>query len=224
MAKEKLIQLQFALFYDTPENRPDKLINKIDEALDGIFDEMPTILPIPAEAPPEIPSVIMRSSNGIYGCNIAKTRIDFIVNYTNSGDSVSIQIEKFIKKIRPFSAAVFSHKTISRFGIVGKYFFKESSPTNKIQRKYLKKDLGDLEELTIRFNKRFESNSLTVNDVIDISKGSIQENGKSQQFGIVIQRDMNNIPVDILNIEDVISIVVDRSKSFSLSGISELVQ
>jgi hypothetical protein len=125
MSKEKLIQLQFALFYEAIENRPDRLIGKIDEALDGIFDEMPTILPIPADAPPEIPSVIMRSSSGIYGCNISKTRIDFIVNYINSGDSMSVQLEKFIKKIRPFSAAVFSHKSISRFGVVGKYYLKK---------------------------------------------------------------------------------------------------
>lgn len=84
---------------------------------------MPTILPIPDDAPPEIPTVIMQSSDGKYGCNIARSRIDFVINYNNS-QSASVQLEEFMERIRPFAALIFGYKNIIRFGLVGKYFSK----------------------------------------------------------------------------------------------------
>ncbi|MFE3973273.1 MULTISPECIES: hypothetical protein [unclassified Peribacillus] len=223
MSKEKLIQLQFALFFEEMDNRPDKFINKIDEALDGVFDQMPTILPIPADAPPEIPSVTMQSSNGLYVCNIAKNRIDFVMNCINSGDSASVIFENFISKIRLFSNVVFGSKNIIRFGFIGRYFYKRNDPAKVIQSKYFKDDLGELEEINLRFNKRFESNDLSFNDVVEISKGSVSENNGPEQYGIVIQRDMNNIPVVSLQKEDMLSVIKSREDNFKLSGISELV-
>ncbi|MEH7249172.1 hypothetical protein V7114_20645 [Neobacillus niacini] len=222
MSKEKILQLQLALFFETVENRPDKLMGKIDDALEGIFNNMPTILPIPADAPPEIPRVIMQSSNGLYQCNIANSRIDFTANFTNSGNSASIQLESFIEKVRTFAALIFGLKKIVRFGFVGQYFFKNNDPTKRIQSKYLKNDLGDLEELTIRFNKRFENKGTLLNDIIEINKGGFVENGNIQQKGVIIQRDMNNIPGEPLKIEDVISIIVSNENKFRLSGITEL--
>lgn len=224
MSKEKLLQMQIALFFDEIENRPDKLMDKIDDALEGIFDQMPTILPIPPDAPPEVPNVIMNSSNGIYNCNIAKSRIDFSVNYASSSNSVSVDIESFIDKVRLFATVVFSYKNIVRFGLVGQYFFRNPDPLKKIQSKYLKTDLGELEELSIRYNKKFESHGIEVNDLIEVSKGAYMENGRTKQFGVFVQRDMNNVPVDSLKIEDVISLIISRQNNFKLSGIKGLVE
>jgi len=224
MSKEKLLQMQIALFFDKIEDRPDKLMDKIDDALGGVFDQMPTILPIPPDAPPEVPSVIMNSSNGIYNCNIARSRIDFQINYANSHNSISINIEEFVEKARPFASLIFGFKNITRFGLVGQYFFRNSDPLKKIQKKYLKNDLGDLEELSIRYNKRFEHNGILMNNLVEVSKGAYMENGRAQQFGVFIQRDMNNIPVDSLKIEDVISLIVSYQNDFKLSGIKGLVE
>lgn len=223
MSKERLIQLQFALFFDSLENRPDKLIHKVDEALEGIFNEMPTIVPVPSEAPPEIPSVTMNSSNGVYVCNIARSRIDFIINAINTGDSISVSVDNFINKIQPFSEAIFSTKNIVRFGFVGRYIFKHTDPINKIQSKYLKQDLGELEEINLRYNKRFESNNMTFNDIVEISKGTITENNGSPQNGVVVMRDFNNIPVGSLRLVDMMSVIKLNENKFKLSGISELV-
>ncbi|MFS0776262.1 hypothetical protein ABC255_09670 [Neobacillus sp. 3P2-tot-E-2] len=224
MSEISLVQLQYALFFDSIENRPDKLIPRVDDALDGVFDQMPTILPIPQDAPPEVPSVIMQSSNGVYTCNIARTRIDFIVNYGNSGQSVSVNVDDFIKQIRIFSNSVSKYKKFTRFGFVGKYFLKDNNPSRKIQNKYFKKDLGDLEELNFRFNKRFESNELTLNDVVEISKGTINEVGRTSQQGVFIQRDMNNVPVSTsLATEEILKVITSHQNSFTISGISELI-
>ena len=84
MLKLKLLQLQLALFFHDIENRPDRFISKISEVSGNIFDQMPTIIPVPVTAPPEIPVVILKSGDGTYTCNISKVRIDFVVNFQNS--------------------------------------------------------------------------------------------------------------------------------------------
>lgn len=223
MSKEKLVQLQLALFFKTNEERPDKFADKIDEALNGIFDQMPTIIPVPSDAPPEIPLVMMNSKNGKYNCNIARSRIDFTVNFAATTGSNTVQLSEFIELARPFASLIFGYKEIVRFGFVGQYFFKNTDPIKKIQSKYIKNNLGDLEELNIRYNRRFENNGIVCNDIIDISKGALNETGKASQSGVFIQRDMNNVPVETLKIEDVISIIVNRQDKFKLSGIMELI-
>lgn len=224
MLKEQVIQLQFALFFETIETRPDKISNKIEEALDGIFDQMPTILPIPADVPAEVPRVTMQSSNGLYVCNVANNRVDFIMNCVNSGDSASVDLTNFIGKILSFSNVVFDLKKITRFGLVGRYFYKESNPGKAIQKKYFKSDMGDLEDLHIKYNKRFENNSLTFNDVIEVSISSVSENNGPAISGVGIQRDFNNLPVNDLSMEEMIAVIKSKENNFRLSGITELIR
>lgn len=223
MSKISLVQFQFVLFFDEIENRPDKLANKVEDALGGIFDQMPTILPIPPDAPIEVPSVIMKSSNGIYTCNVAKNRVDFIVNYTNDGESISISFEKFNKLINSFSTAVYSYKNIVRFGLIGTYFCKDNDPANRIKTKYFQKEIGDLTELNVRFNKRFTNNNIVFNDIVEVNNASVNENGIDID-GIIIQRDMNNVPVKVLPLEEVFSVISSNQKKFHLSGITELIE
>ncbi len=217
-----LIQMQFALFFDEIENRPDKLANKVEDALESLFDQMPTILPVPPEAPLDVPSVIMQSSDGVYTCNIAKTRIDFIVN-SNGGHSISVGLDKFIDLINSFSEAVYSYKKVVRFGLIGRYFITDKDPVRKIKGKYFKGDLGELEELNIRFNKRFDGNNIVFNDIVEISKGNSNENGNITD-GIFLQRDLNNVPVQIISMEEIFSIIDSHKDKFSQSGLSELIE
>lgn len=223
MTNERVIQLQFALFFENKVKRPDKFIYNIDEAFEGVFDKMPTIVPIPEDAPPEIPRVTMQSSDGAYVCNISINRIDFVMNGTNSGDSISVTLEKFLKKVRIFAQVVFDSIRITRFGFVGRYFIGQKNPVNRIQSKYFKNDIGEVSEIGIRFNKRFKMNDITCNDNIEISQGSVIELNGPQEDGIMINRDMNNVPKGLLQLEDILSILKYRQDNFKLSGILELI-
>ena len=79
----------------------------------------------------------------------------------------------------------------------------------------MKKDLGPLEELQIRYNKRFASKGLIVNDVVEISQATMAENGRGDQFGVAIQKDVNNVAVSSLKIEDVISIILEKKDNLN---------
>ena len=221
MAKEKIVQLQMALFFKGIENRPDRLVGKIDDVMGGLFDQMPTIIPIPSDAPAEFPSVIMRSSNGVYVCNISKTRIDLVVNLAQSSESFSVNIEKFLNQVKNFSRVILEMKEITRFGFVGTYFIQKTNPISEIQTKFIKneKQKQNLEELSIRYNSRSSYENLTINDVVEISKGEI--NGT--QEGIVIRRDFNNIPVNSLELSLLLSTIEAHKSKFVQSGIMELI-
>ncbi|MEW6409668.1 MAG: hypothetical protein AB1488_06090 [Nitrospirota bacterium] len=58
-----------------------KVANAINNILSGLFDGDPIILPLPEDAPPEIPRIKMGSKDGRYNLSIAKSRLDFIFKY-----------------------------------------------------------------------------------------------------------------------------------------------
>ncbi|MEK4283213.1 hypothetical protein [Ureibacillus sp. FSL K6-0165] len=224
MEKLKLLQLQFALFFEKVEDRPDRLGHKLESFLGNIFDKMPTVLPIPPNAPPDIPNVIMESSNGVYVCNISKTRIDFIVNCLSiNKDSDDILLD-FIMKVREFTKVVTSSNKVIRFGLVGKYFKKEANAVKIVQSNYFIKNLGDLEELSIRYNKRTDWKERTLNDIIEINVGVFDING-SQEKGIILMRDINNVPdgseLDYFNVNQLLEFISPRFKEL---GITELIK
>ena len=84
--------------------------------------------------------------------------------------------------------------------------------------------MGELNELNLRFNKRFTIEDKEFNDVVEISKGFVTENGRDIS-SIVIQRDMNNVPDShTISEAEVIAVIEANQNKFSLSGISELME
>ena len=219
-----MLHLQLALFFEDIENRPDKFIPKITEISDNVFDQMPTILPIPLSAPPEIPVVILSSGDGKYTCNIAKSRIDFINTASSSSEGISSQLENFVNKIRPYVSVIYGYKKIVRFGLICQYLFKTEDPVKNIQSKYLKTNLGSLEELTIRYNKKIEVSGLLINDIVEVGKGTIPQDG-SGETGVIILRDINNaLNTSELPIEDLFLVIKSQLSNLGAKGIMEILR
>jgi hypothetical protein len=223
--KGDIISFQLALFFSELDKRPDRFIKKFDAALGDVFDEMPVILPIPEDAPPEIPSVILKSSDGTYTCNIARSRIDILLKTTSIKTEASEYLDRFFDFIKIYSAVVFGSKEVERFGFIGQYFFEDGEPVQKIQSKYFKTNLGKLEELNIRFNKRFSTGDLIMNDVVEISKAEVNNEGTTEKrSGVFIHRDLNNVTTeDLLDMDNVLSIIKANKNSFDAPGIVGLI-
>ena len=122
---DKLIKLQIALFFFEIETRPDRLISVVNDNLGNLFDAMPSIFPIPQEAPPEIPIVTLSDSNQRFSCSIARSRIDFsrVISAGEQLDETDKVITDFQKKANLFVAAVSQAKKVVRFGFIAQYFF-----------------------------------------------------------------------------------------------------
>lgn len=223
MAIEKLVQVQMALFFETLENRPDKIANKIEDAIENVFDQMPNIIPLPSDAPPEIPRVVMNSSDRIFTCNISKLRADFIGNFSNLEDEIDVTIDNFLDTASKFLKAVINVKRIIRFGLVGQYFFEEQNLTEKLKHKYFRPDIGDFDELNLKFNKRFEFDGIQFNDVVDIIHGFLTGPNGIEIKGGFIQKDINNIPSNPLRLDTILNLIENKKVTYYEKQIRELI-
>lgn len=220
---EKLIHLQLALFFETPESRPDKLANKIEDTVKDVFDQMPNIIPLPSDAPPEIPRVMMQSSDEIFICNIGNNRVDFIGNFANVDGEINDIFDGFLIKANQFLDAVFESKRVIRFGLVGQYFLQEDDLTEKLKNKYFKAEIGHFDELNIKFNKRFDFEDLKFNDIIDINHGILNGSNGIEIKGGFIQKDMNNIPSSSIDLNKLKKAIELNKDNFSKEKIRELI-
>jgi hypothetical protein len=222
---EKIVKLQLALFFQNPISRPDNLMGGINASMGNLFDAMPQILPIPADAPLEIPRVQMRSENGKYNCNVACSRVDFILNGDFSDEVMWPDLTKdFLAKVKLFISSVFEQSKIIRFGVIGNFYIPDKSAITSMTKKYLKVDLNSAEEINLSFNKRSSSHGFNLNNITSISSAIVETNGQSDK-GIFIELDVNNIPtVEHIKPEDMLQLIEKQMSSFSHEKVKGLVK
>jgi hypothetical protein len=188
----ELQSIQIALFFkDILLNRPDLTFRDLSENLSTIFDKMPTIFPIPNEAPHEIPFMILSSQDNLTTCNISRSRIDFLTTNKDLMKNETI-LENFIDE-------VCKARDIIQFGFVSTHFKKTNNATDEIKQKFLKSN-DSMKDLSIRYNKPIRINKELFNyhfSISDIKQQNINTN--STEEGLLIQRDINNITLNLKN-------------------------
>lgn len=222
---EKIVKLQLALFFQNPISRPDNLMGGVNSSMGNLFDAMPQILPIPADAPAEIPRVQMRSENGKYNCNIACSRVDFILNGDFRDEVVWPDLTKdFLAKVKLFIGSIFEQSKIVRFGLIGNFFIPDKSATTSMTRKYLKVDLNSAEEINLRFNKRTSSHGFNLNNISSINTALAEANGQADK-GIFIELDINNVPTqEAIKSDELLQLIEKQMPSFSPDKVKGLVK
>jgi len=55
-------------------------ISQLNQETDNLFDGDPIILPIPNDAPPEVPRIILKSQDDSYTLNLCQNRVDLFYN------------------------------------------------------------------------------------------------------------------------------------------------
>jgi hypothetical protein len=225
MDKEKLLQMQFALFFLQPQARPDLMIQKINEIFEDRFDQMPVIIPLPDQAPIDIPIVNMRNSKGDFFCNISKGRLDIIFNFGLSDEITNKKVENFMHQIKSFAKAIMNYKEMNRFGIIAQYFIPSVESIKEIQNKYYKVQLNDLAEISVRYNRRRKLDILDLNDIIEIKDVTIQSDNGTEK-GIFIVRDFNNVVNTKTNItyDEINSVIIKYMGLFQTKEILELIK
>jgi len=223
--KESIVNLQLALFYQQPEFRPDTNMNQLNMDMGNLFDAMPQIMSMPAEVPHDIPRVQMKSSNNKYNCNMAPARIDFILNGNDQNEDVWPEIvQDFSAKIALFLKSTMSRSKIIRFGVIGKFFMPDKTPSHTISRKYLKTDLQSAEEINLRFNKSSSMHGMKLNNITSINTAFSDSSGSTEK-GIFIELDSNNIPSkEPLSNDELITVIRKILPSFSPEQVKGLVK
>lgn len=188
----ELQSLQIALFFkEIILDRPDLRFKNLTENLSTVFNKMPTIIPLPNDAPHEIPIIILGSQNNLTSCNIARSRIDLITS-----DKKLIENEN---EINDFIEEVCKATEIIQFGFVSTHFKSTDKASEIIKQKFFKNN-EEIKDISIRYNKPTRINKELFNyhfSVSDVKQQNINTN--SIQVGLLMQKDINNISLNLKN-------------------------
>lgn len=189
----KIISLQFALFFRDIVDRPDIEFSDVNANMMNVFDAIPSIMPIPRELPPDVPMVTQRSESNEYVCSVARSRIDLHFQRVADRRSNAELLNDFNAKVLGFISYVLKKRPIVRFGMICRYFHETPSAVADIRRKYFVETIGEVEELSLRFNRKSKFIDWEINDIIEISAvAEVTDQGTKN--GIFVQRDINNVP------------------------------
>lgn len=210
---------QLAIFFTNTITRPDQFLSKLNESSGNIFDSMPQIIPLPPEIPPEIPRVSSTSVSGIYSINISLSRMDITMNMVDSPLKEGDAISDFILKAKLIIKNIPSDVQLNRIGIIGSYFELDKNPAITLSRKLAKKDLGNISEFNLRYNKPSSDFGYTFNNIYSINNAQIDTRSISSN-GVFIQKDINNIPSETPMSKDLlIEILTKKIKELATNSI-----
>ena len=213
--KAVTISTQLAIFIDSPIARPDLLFNSLNSEIGEVIDAMPQTLPLPADAPSDIPRVIGTSSFGKFNLNISLNRIDFVENYAPT-EAIEKSIVEFKLKCNTLITTISQKYGIVRIGLVGNYYVPHKNPSQLITDLYLNKNKSNLDEITIRINKRDTFKNIQINNVINLSQGQVTAqdyNGNA----VIVQLDYNSAD-NSTPLEEGVILALFKEKSIAYSS------
>ncbi len=134
-----------------------KTANMLNDSLSGIFDGDPIILPIPDDAPLEIPRMQLKSKDERYNLTIAKNRLDFIFRSKKDEQRAEFPVsglfKTFIKVFQYFKEDI--HSQFTRAAIVANWIIElEKTPAAEhLLSKYIRKEtsISNPYELELHF-------------------------------------------------------------------------
>lgn len=188
----QLFEHQFAWWFD-PLVEPDfnALPGEVKQALGKhTFINPWTTLPLPKEAPAEIPRVQMETTDRRVRISIARSRLDFFSAYPQPEDQANVEI--FFSLVLKISAALncqtASPMRFSRLGCVARYFQENDAPEQSIAEKLLKKARPHLKEISVRILESTLHDGVSYNDSYQFDVGVHNTSGKK---ALVYTRDIN---------------------------------
>src|SRR3989344_5126864 len=118
----KIQSVQIALFLATVDLTDRLLVaSKINKKLDNFFNGQPVLLPIPNDAPPEIPRIILKTRDEEFSLQISASRVDlFFRNATNKDIKYQEVFVKLKTMLNVFSECIIGDFTasVNRLGII----------------------------------------------------------------------------------------------------------
>lgn len=162
-------RMQVVLFGQVVLGKKVQVAAELSNQLADLFDEEPILLPVPDDAPAEIPRIILRSKDGKHSSNINLNGVGFV--YTEK-DKLSRKLqgirEEFLTSVGNFTKVLIKSRVIvkvSRLGSITELVaFTEDDPIEVIQRNFLRtEDLGELSQIDLGLLAKMTWDNVKVN-------------------------------------------------------------
>lgn len=219
----RTVKFQTALFFEGILPRPDQIFFQINQDFSNLFNGVPTILPIPPDAPLDIPLVQLKSESNLYQLNISKSRADLFMNPLQA-ESYNDKLALDFVTLSKLFISVFSKLcNINRIGYVILTHKESNSPSKLISEKYFKPNFKDSDELSFRRNINRRVKGILINDILELASSELTNPSVGTKKGVLIIRDLNNKEVSVMKKEEIESLLEDFLKSTSLNLIEKIV-
>jgi len=172
----------------------------LSKATKGLFSGEQTILPIPDDAPLEIPRIMLGDKDKMFRCHISRKRLEFSLEPKSGGSQKLKEIENdFLNQLANIATVA---KTglkvkIERLGIVvNSAMFLEESPVDFLMERFLKSGMiVDPCELNLNFLHKFALGEFKVNRWNRIRCLSPEGKENSGEINALhIETDVNTVP------------------------------
>jgi len=162
-----------------------------------VFDGESIILPVPDDAPSEIPRIILTSKDNEHKCQISKERVEFIYsNEANPDREVSELREQFLVTLGDIAKVVKSSwkAEVYRLGFVFNSVSHYKAPVEIIKTKFIREGvLNHPRRLEVFVLDRMTWDNLKINRGYRVST-LIKHEGKEERKLLSVNFDINTIP------------------------------
>ena len=188
-----LTGLQVALFFKDRVERPDQIATNVNDALGNAFDRMPTVIPVPEEAPVEIPVVMMTSSKLPYQLNFSRMRVDLILPHAGPVERGIDQRDDFVEFAKKLSEVITQEIKIVRVGVIAHCYHQVDNVVSYINKKFAKKSIpSKADEITIHYNIKKEKKGILTNNLVTIQEQNFTNGSDIFMKGVYFLFDKNN--------------------------------
>lgn len=200
----RVFSCQLSLFYNILTTQVSRILREVLDNFGDAFDGDPLSMPIPQDAPPDIPRVVLTNKTPRTKLEICLSRINFY--QFKIDDSDNIDIGEFYKTYSDlcFKLAELLNAPPNRLGA---FLVRRAEPDNPgillarhfCQDKWKEKPLNRPEFFELHAHKKFniynndnESSSLIVNSWVR-NKADVRKTGDMQIPVIVVEQDLNTL-------------------------------
>ena len=189
---------------DLSEARSARFLNLALELLGKRLDGEPVILPIPQDAPADIPRVLLSSADKKWSLQISLARTNLFYEPTIE-DAVRVSVGEFgsvaSSFFRPYQEKL--DLRVQRLALVTERISQEEAPASYIVDKFCKKELGqkggpfsNMRGFEVNSLKRYQWEGFKLNSWVKFRSAHRGTKPEDKFRVIVLQNDLNTLPYD----------------------------
>ena len=212
---------QAAIFGVIDIRDPLEVGHQVRSATGDLLDGEPLVLPLPSDAPSEIPRIVLKSKDERYSCNVSGVRLDLFYREKNPTRKWIDLRDEYLQYLLGISHTLVEtlRATITRLGSIAEFVVPiNTSPSLILRRAYLKEGIlpGDREiQLGVLHRQSWET--------IEINRW-VRLTGKEGESALRVVVDINTIPEKKYDFDvDGIGSFYNRASSFFIVDLEKIV-
>lgn len=197
----RFLEIQIVFFFKPfLQSEGLTLFNEIKKETGKIFNDLPLTIPLPDNAPKEIPFINVDSDKDNFDdeLKLSLSRDRAIISYSPSSvedknKNFDFHIEKIKKILSDVFKVLIRENKIKRIGFITRYFLLDDNPDEVIKNSFTlgMEKYKDLKELYIKFNKPFSADDFKFNKIKTINSNNLTIDEGIKRKGVLISLDIN---------------------------------